>query len=105
MRENVSVLDLAIAHHDALASVLGRHRSDDSEQVVRARGDFFLEALSAFYMVQSGFREVHEAATLERRHAEMLRRLSDFSPMPPLPSEPRVRSGRYCDSSLNRRAS
>ena len=40
--------------------------------------DFFLEALSAFEMVQRGFRDTRATAELQRRQAEMLRQLSHF---------------------------
>ena len=79
VRRDLSMLDLAVVHHDALAAVLpmGDH-TGDHEPIVRAAGDFFLESISAFEMVQRGFREARDAAMLERRHAEMLRQLSHF---------------------------
>ena len=43
-----------------------------------AAGDFFLESLSTFEMVQRGFAEAREAALLERRQTEMSRQLSTF---------------------------
>ena len=46
--------------------------------MTRAAGDFFLESLSSFEMVQRGFREAREAARLERRQTEMSRQLSSF---------------------------
>jgi hypothetical protein len=79
VRRELSVLDLAVAHHDALATVLAMgDDADDRDRIVRAAGDFFLESISAFEMVQRGFREARDAAMLERRHAEMLRQLSHF---------------------------
>jgi Phosphoserine phosphatase RsbU, N-terminal domain len=72
----LSMLDLAVAHHDGLAEALAS--ADDPRAVALAAGDFFLEALSAYEMVQRGFREVHEAAALERRQADLLRQLSNF---------------------------
>ena len=72
----LSVLDLAVAHHDALSGALGS--ADDSAAVAAAAGDFFLEALSAYEMVQRGFQEAQEAAAIERRQAELLRQLSNF---------------------------
>jgi hypothetical protein len=72
----LSVLDLAVAHHDALAEALAS--AEDSRAVALAAGDFLLEALSAYEMVQRGFREAHEAAALERRQADLLRQLSNF---------------------------
>jgi GAF domain-containing protein len=73
------LLDLSVAHDDALVAVLETTtRGGGVERTVRAAGEFFLECISAFEMVQRGVREAHEAAWLERRHAEMLRGLSDF---------------------------
>jgi GAF domain-containing protein len=75
----LSVLDVAIAHHAALAAELRtRHDEDEEQRVVGAAGEFLLESISAFEMVQRGFREARDAALLERRHAELLRRLSHF---------------------------
>jgi transcriptional regulator with GAF, ATPase, and Fis domain len=79
VQRELSMLDLAIAHHDALAWMLRRELEvADNERLVRAAGDFFLESISAFEMVQRGFREARDAALLEQRHAEMLRQLSHF---------------------------
>jgi hypothetical protein len=75
----LSVLELAVAHHEALPSVLaGDSSAEEIQQVMRAAGDFFLESLSAFEMVQRGFREAREAVVLGRRRTEMSRRLSSF---------------------------
>ena len=75
----LSVLDLAVAHQEALLSALaGASGSAETQDVTRAAGDFFLESLSSFEMVQRGFREAREAARLERRQTEMSRQLSTF---------------------------
>jgi Phosphoserine phosphatase RsbU, N-terminal domain/GAF domain len=75
----LSVLDLAVAHQEALGSVLVEASgSTETQQVTRATGDFFLESLSSFEMVQRGFREAQEAARLERRQTQMSRQLSTF---------------------------
>jgi hypothetical protein len=76
---SLSVLDLAVAHQEALESALAA-ASDHAEaqRVTRAAGDFFLEGLSTFEMVQRGFREARQAAWLERRQTELSRRLSSF---------------------------
>jgi hypothetical protein len=73
----LSVLDLTLAHHDALLEALSEENAD-VEHVVRAAAAFVLESLAAFEMVRRGFNEAREAALLERRHAAMLRRLSSF---------------------------
>jgi transcriptional regulator with GAF, ATPase, and Fis domain len=75
----LSVLDLAVAHQEALISGLAEASgSTETEHVTRAAGDFFLESLSSFEMVQRGFREVQEAARLERRQTQMSRQLATF---------------------------
>lgn len=73
----LSVLDLTLAHHDALLEALGEANAD-VDHVVRAAAAFVLESLAAFEMVRRGFDEAREAALLERRQAAMLRRLSGF---------------------------
>ncbi len=75
----LSVLDLAVAHHEALLSaLLESSSSSETQQITRAAGDFFLESLSSFEMVQRGLREAREAARIERRQIEMSRQLSSF---------------------------
>src|SRR3712207_2752376 len=75
VEDEMSVLDLAIAHHAALR---GAVRAGAGDSALGAAEEFFLESLAAFEMVQRGFREARDRAALERRHAEMLRQLSDF---------------------------
>jgi hypothetical protein len=75
----LSILDLATLHHEALLGALEQTPTKaDVEAVVRAANEFFLETLSAFEMLRRGFREAQEAALLERRHALILRQLSNF---------------------------
>ena len=75
----LSVLDLAVAHQEALLSALsGTSSSAETRYVTEAAGDFFLESLSTFEMVQRGFGEAQEAVRLERRQTEMSRQLSSF---------------------------
>ncbi|NUR76465.1 MAG: hypothetical protein HOQ28_09305, partial [Thermoleophilia bacterium] len=75
----LSVLDLAAVHHQALLRTLaGTTTGAEAERAAASASDFFLESLSAFEMVQRGFREAREAAHLEQRQTLMLRRLSSF---------------------------
>jgi hypothetical protein len=75
----LSVLELAVAHHEALQTALAASPTPERiQQVMPAAGDFFLESLSAFEMVQRGFREAREAALTGRRRTEMSRQLSSF---------------------------
>jgi GAF domain-containing protein len=75
LARELSILDLAALHHQALLSAMA---DADSEPVVEAARDFFLEALSAFEMLRRGFREAQEAALVEKRHGLILRQLSNF---------------------------
>lgn len=75
----LSVLDLAVAHHEAhLAALAGAADAAEVERVTRAAGDFFLEGLSTFEMVQRGFSEAQQTATQSRRRTELSRQLSTF---------------------------
>jgi hypothetical protein len=79
VERRLSVLDLAAVHHEGLIAALrGCSDSREIEGITRAAADFFLESLSAFEMIQRGFSEAREAAILERRHAEILRQLSNL---------------------------
>ncbi len=76
---HLSLLDLAVAHQEALQSALaGAPDAAEVDRVARAAADFFLEGLSTFEMVQRGFWEARDAALLERRQTERSRRLSTF---------------------------
>jgi hypothetical protein len=75
----LSVLDLAEAHNEALLSALAEATEPaETQRIARAAGDFFVEGLSSYEMVQRGFREAREAVRLERRQTEMSRQLSTF---------------------------
>jgi hypothetical protein len=76
VRHELSVIDLADVHHDALAAVSGELGLDADAIVVA--GGFLVESLSAFEMIRRGYLEVREEATLERRRATMVRRLSNL---------------------------
>jgi hypothetical protein len=79
VERRLSVLDLAAVHHEGLVAALGECSDrGEIEATTRAAADFFLESLSAFEMIQRGFNEAREAAMLERRHAEILRQLSNL---------------------------
>jgi serine phosphatase RsbU (regulator of sigma subunit) len=71
--EHLSVLDLAEAHHLALAG------SDRSEATLAAGADFLRESLSTFETVHRGYLEVQEVARIEHEHVEQLRALADAS--------------------------
>ena len=74
----LDVLDLALAHHEALATALRAADPDDLERLIRSAGDFLLDSLSAFEMIRRAYAEARDAAALERRQANMLRQLSNL---------------------------
>ena len=74
----LSVLDLAVAHQEALLTALEGAAGAEVERIVRAAGDFFLEGLSTYEMVQRGFREARQEVLHERRQTELSRQLSSF---------------------------
>lgn len=75
----LSVLDLAVAHQEALLPALATAPGAiEAHQIARAAGDFFLESLGSFEMVQRGFKEARHALLHERRQTELSRQLSTF---------------------------
>ena len=74
----MSVLDLAEAHHAALRAALA-DGSRAPEATVQAAADFLRESLSIFESVHRGYSEVREVARLEHEHVEQLRALADAS--------------------------
>ena len=74
-----SALDLAVAHQEALVVALGdAGGAAEVERVTRAAGDFFLEGLAAFEMIQRGFAEAQRTAAQGRRRTELARGLTTF---------------------------
>ena len=71
----LSVLDLAEAHHAALRD--GRRPRRAS--TLHAAADFLRESLSMFETVHRGYLEVQEVARLEHEYVEQLRALADAS--------------------------
>lgn len=72
----LGMMDVADVHHQAVAAAL--QRGAPPEAATRAAGDFLLETLSAFEMVQRGLGEALEAVERERRHGTIVRQLSAF---------------------------
>lgn len=75
----LSVLDVAEAHHAALTAALAASDGVDAEETVRAAGDFLRECLSLFESVHRGYHEVQEVARIEHEHVMQLRALADAS--------------------------
>jgi hypothetical protein len=78
VRSGMSLFDLATAHHDTLLAAIGNHPGADHAALVRAGGEFFVEAVSALEMAQRVLRGTRETAAVERRQAAVLRQLSSF---------------------------
>ena len=71
---NLSVLDLADAHHRALEAA---HAGDTA--TLAAAADFLRESLSTFETVHRGYLEVQEVARLEHEYVQQLQTLADAS--------------------------
>jgi transcriptional regulator with GAF, ATPase, and Fis domain len=77
--QNLTVLDLASAHQDTLLDSLKPNPDPSSQDdLIRAAGDFFLEAVSAFEVARRALQDARETALVERRHATIVRHLSTF---------------------------
>jgi serine phosphatase RsbU (regulator of sigma subunit) len=74
----VGVLDLADAHHRALAGALGNGSAGDPA-VATAAADFFREALATFELALRGYTEAQETVRLQSEHAERQRMLAAAS--------------------------
>ena len=76
----LSVLDLAETHHDAIRAALSEEPDAERRtELVQAAGVFFNEALSTFEIAHRGYHEVQEVARLEHEHAMQLRALTEAS--------------------------
>jgi GAF domain-containing protein len=76
VKDDFSVLEIAGAHHQALALALAESAGEDAPSVCTTAGEFLVETLAAFEMVQRGSSDARRAAFVERRNARMLRQLS-----------------------------
>src|SRR5919107_6230413 len=76
----LSVLDLAEAHHEAAAEAI-RAEPDPARaaELISAASTFLGEALSTFEIAHRGYREVQEVARLEHEHVDQLRALAAAS--------------------------
>jgi hypothetical protein len=76
----LSVLDIAEAHHAALLTNLAAAGDPASAtDLLRAGDEFLRECLSLFESVHRGYHEVQEVARIEHHHAEQLRMLAEAS--------------------------
>lgn len=73
----LGVLDLASVHHETLIDALAL-RPGEAARVVGAAGEFFLESLSAFEMLQRAAHAARDTAIIEKRQVAMVRQLSAF---------------------------
>jgi serine phosphatase RsbU (regulator of sigma subunit) len=78
--EQLSVLDLAEAHHEAAAAAL-RDEPDPARAagLIAAASTFLGEALSTFEIAHRGYHAVQEVARLEHEYVDQLRALGDAS--------------------------
>ena len=76
VKAELSVLEIAGAHHGALARAFVGVPEEDIAAICTAGADFLVESLAAFEMVQRGSSDAWRAAFVERRNARMLRQLS-----------------------------
>ena len=76
VKAELSVLEIAGAHRDALALALADAPGKDVTAIATAAGDVLVESLAAFEMAQRGYSEARRVAFVERRNARMLRQLS-----------------------------
>jgi hypothetical protein len=74
VEQGLGVLDVAAAHNDAVVRVA--RDAADTAAVIEAAGEFLIESLAAFEVVQRGATEAWRAAWEERRRARMVRELS-----------------------------
>ena len=77
LASNVSIVEIALFHHELLAERAAVDGTLEADVVTRA-GQFLSEALAAYEMVARGYHEVRDAVALERRHAAMIRQLATF---------------------------
>lgn len=74
----MSVLDVAAAHHSSLLEAL--RREPDRRRLPSMSTDaaaFFIESLSSYEVIQRGLREAQETARLEHEHATALNGLAE----------------------------
>jgi serine phosphatase RsbU (regulator of sigma subunit)/anti-sigma regulatory factor (Ser/Thr protein kinase) len=78
MRQELTILDIADVHQQALAYSLDSTGDQTKDQRVWQRSrEFFLESLSTFEMAQRGFYEAQQTARLQHQHTRQLRALTD----------------------------
>jgi len=76
----LSVLDLAEAHHTAAQEALRQEADPERRaELLEAAGVFFGEALSTFEITHRGYHAMQEAARLEHEHVEQLNALAEAS--------------------------
>ena len=79
VEDQLGLIDLAVAHHDALAAALGEAPPERHQAILKTGSDFLREGLSTFEIAARGYHEVQELARIEHDHVEQLRALADAS--------------------------
>ena len=72
----LGILDVAAEHSLAVVTIAGTVDRAHLDDTLAAAGDFLVESLAAFEMVQRGVTDARRIAFEERRRARMLRELS-----------------------------
>jgi hypothetical protein len=78
VERQLSMIEIADIHHDVLAAALSVGDAHGASEVASRAGEFLIESLSAFEMVQRGYPEVCEQALSGERRALLLTRLSNL---------------------------
>ena len=68
--DGVSVLDMAVLHHNALRSILARHAPERWDLIIDKAGLFFNECLSPFEMLLRRYRDSNVSLLAERKMIE-----------------------------------
>jgi hypothetical protein len=76
VQSDMSVLNLVALHNASVVRALQEADSPDFVSFVESSGEFLVESLAAFEMMQRGLTDAQRAAFRERRTVRMLRQLS-----------------------------
>jgi hypothetical protein len=76
VQTDMNVLNLVALHNASVVRALGAADSADVVSLVESSGEFLVESLAAFEMMQRGLTDAQRAAFRERRIVRMLRQLS-----------------------------
>ncbi len=79
LANGVSILDLVLVHHQALAAILHETSPSEAAQIVNRSSGFLAESLTAYEMTHRGFREtLAELRASEARYRELFENANDM---------------------------